>query len=345
MLGTGWRRSLSALLGVALATLACALPGAGGEGATTGEEGSETDEGAPNGDDEDALTNTGLDTSTLDSYRSQYEMTFAGTDDTGAPLELRYSANRTSSSEQQAASILIASEGTRDSEGESTTLYTQIEDTAYFLSGGECFVFLVGDASPGEQVGAPVDFLAGADLSGAERILPDEDVNGVMARHYRFTGEDVDLSDAGLSDVTGDIWVAVDGGFVVRQEASAERSGVDGDGAQGHLEWTYDVSDVGQPVSISAPDECENPAADVPVMADAADVSAFGGLVSYVTSAPIEEVVAFYQEAMAEQGWTPGAALTDNPEGAFLDFTRGEEKVSVFVSQADGDTSVMVTAE
>lgn len=263
MFSRGWKYCLPILAMMALAALACALPGPDDEMGTIEEEGSEVLVENPDSEtgDEDRipLAYTGLGTGQHNSYRLQFEMTFVGTDTVGSPVDMAYSVNQVYSAAQPAMFVVSDSnyEGTEAAKEAPAPQFTRIGDTVYAVSGGECEVFSIENIAPEELSGLPDDFLAGADLSGAERVLPNEDINGVMTRHYHFTDQEVDLSELGLTDVTGDIWVAVNGNFVVRLEVYAKQ---DGEGrSRGRLEWSYDLSEINAPVNISPPDGCESP--------------------------------------------------------------------------------------
>jgi hypothetical protein len=338
------------LLVLALAALACnVLPGGdsdtdGGDtgGAAAGDGGGDVGGG---GDDDVPLTYTGIDASSFSSYRSQFEMTFVGNDDTGAPMDVRYSISQAYSSDPLASALTMDAVG-EGMPGETGNIQLiQIGNTAYGVSEGECISYSSDEVVADSQTFSPDDFLMGADFSGAQRVLPNENVNGVMTRHYRFSENAVNLAPNGLTNVHGDMWVAVDGGYAVRQTISADGAAVAFGGAQGHLEWTYDLLDVNVPVGIEAPAGCDAAGTDMPTMPDAAEVTSMGGFVSYTTASPSADVVAFYQAEMAAQGWAAGQASTDTPGFATLGFTRDAETASVLITESEGVTTVIVTVE
>lgn len=86
----------------------------------------------------------------------------------------------------------------------------------------------------------------------AQRIMPDETVNGMPCRHYVYDMENL-RTDAGMTSAKGDIWVAKEDGQVVRLT-------MDGQGVYygtypsiGTLALVYDLFDVNAPISIKPP--------------------------------------------------------------------------------------------
>ena len=65
----------------------------------------------------------------------------------------------------------------------------------------------------------------------------------------------------------------------------------------------YEVKQVNQPIDIQAPKDCSGAAEDIPMMADAADQSAFGGTTMYTSPSTFKDVVAFYEKEMKAKGW------------------------------------------
>ena len=97
----------------------------------------------------------------------------------------------------------------------------------------------------------------------------------------------------------------------------------------------YEVKHVNQPIDIQAPEDCGGAAEDIPMMADAADQSSFGGMSTYTTPSKFEDVVTFYEKEMKAKGWQ---AKEDGGMSA--------EGVSMKSYTKDGRTvQVMITAD
>ncbi len=86
----------------------------------------------------------------------------------------------------------------------------------------------------------------------AQRIEPDEAVNGVLSRHYRYTVENLS-TEAGTITGNGDIYTAVDGGYVVRYTLNGHGNFQQGLSGSGAINLIYDTYDVGAAISIDSP--------------------------------------------------------------------------------------------
>lgn len=349
------RRLLFFTVGVTLilVTLACSIPGLSGTTSGPADNPSGDSAAAPDvpaGDDDVPLTYTGTGASNLSSYRSQFTLTYSGTDDTGTAVNGSFTMNVEATTNPPANRFIWEMEDSSNNAEMGSFDMTQIGDVVYMITseaGGEpqC-ISLPADGGLAEQSPAfsPDSMLENTDLSGARRILPNEQINGVMTRHYRATATEAVLF--GFDNYTIDIWVAIDGGYPVRQVMVGDGTMTGLFTGSGHVEWTYDLLDINVPVDIQPPAGCEAPGGgDFPQMADATGVTSMGGLLTYTTASPIADVVAFYQAQLPPLGWVAGTASTDVPGFATLEFTRGDEHVSITISGGDGATTVLIGFE
>ncbi len=86
----------------------------------------------------------------------------------------------------------------------------------------------------------------------AGRVLPDERVNGIPSRHYVYDVGNLQ-PDVGMSAAQGDLWVARDGGYVVRLSLEGQGTYYDTYSTSGSLRLVYDLYDVNVPLTIAAP--------------------------------------------------------------------------------------------
>jgi hypothetical protein len=296
------------------------------------------------------LDYTGLDLSGLSSYRSQFTMKWSGTDDSGKAVEGSFTVTAEYTTDPPASHTFWEGTATGTETGAGKFEMLQIGGTSYIISSetgteGQCVSFSSDSMPDQTPLFTPDSFLSGSDLSKAQRIQPDETVNGMLTRHFRATQNDVQLT-GGLSNYTVDVWVAADGGYPVRSTMVADGNLATLGTGNGHIEWTYDLLDVNSAVTIELPAGCEEPAGgDFPKMPDAAGSTSFGKITTYTTASSIADVVAFYQAQLPPLGWVAGTASTDTPGFATLEFTRGDEKVTVTITESDGKTTVLISFE
>jgi hypothetical protein len=86
----------------------------------------------------------------------------------------------------------------------------------------------------------------------AHRVMPDESINGIACKHYVYDINDLQI-ESGMTDAKGDIWVAKDGGYVVRLTMNGHGTYYDTYSASGTLNLIYDLYDVNASISINPP--------------------------------------------------------------------------------------------
>jgi hypothetical protein len=108
----------------------------------------------------------------------------------------------------------------------------------------------VAEARFDEQMYSAGDFLPY--VAHFQRVEPDEVINGIRSAHYTYDAQDLPTQ-YGSVNGHGDVYVALDGGYVVRYT-------LDGDGTfdeyfqgSGTLSLVYDTYDVGADINIQPP--------------------------------------------------------------------------------------------
>ena len=168
-------------------------------------------------------------------------------------------------------------------------------------------------------------------------------VNGVKAKHYKYDEKSASLF--GAAKVSGEIWVAVDGGFVVKETVNwSGAAGLFGSNskAKGDGKWTWELSDVNQAITIKPPENCGGAANDIPVMKDATEKSSFGDMITYKTASKVADVAEFYKQQMQAKGWDLEGEPEVTDESASLNFTKDDQKAQVMLSVDQGKTQVVI---
>ena len=338
---------LSLLLGL---TLACGL-GEGGEEipppteqpsggeepapaeAPSGEEGVES----PGGEEEELdLSSVTEGLQSLDSYRSHFEMTFEGTTE-GTAQHWTYEMDTEYVRDPFAQRLVIQSSDV----GESIEV-VQIGDRQYLIFGeGQCIATSAGEGEAMDmEMFEPDDVLGG--LENAHRVWPDENVNGILCRHYTF--DESSIIWAGFVHAEGEVWVATDGNYVVKYVLQAE--GKDpATGNEGHIEWEYEIRDVNAAITIEPPPDCEAAGSEFPIMPDATDVSTMTGMTMYTSASAFDDVLAFYQEQMEANGWSETGDSFVTQGTAMLNYTKDGHTATITLSSEDGKVSVLIMSD
>ena len=208
------------------------------------------------------------------------------------------------------------------------------------------------------------------DVNGAQRVLPDEDINGVTTYHYVFDETAVTDSSNELETVDGHIYVSKEEGYLVRLVMTGKgRMNLFGPETDGLSDVRIELNtfDINQPIVIEPPVDCNSFDLNIPglenvpglgdipgfgtdlaespypVMANAHDLFILDELVSYQTEDPFGDVLSFYQREMPAAGFLPdsdGSVVTDTV--AVLNFTRDDLRFTVSISESEGTVFVQV---
>jgi len=165
-----------------------------------------------------------------------------------------------------------------------------------------------------------------------------ETINQIPAMHYHFDQNGLPLTEPKPS-VTGEIWLAEQGGYLVKYTLSAAMpSKITGSGLEVAQTWTYELSQVNTVDSIALPNGCMAVPVDIPAMPDATDVSRSSGMMEYTTASSAFQVVDFYYHHLDSLGWT---TKQSEPTGELkvplgLSFLQGDLVLAIDIDKADG---------
>jgi hypothetical protein len=288
----------------------------------------------------------------LASYQVAYTLSFEGVDAEGAPTSGAIELIELVDNANAVRRFTVTQSGLVDDPQampESFDLF--VADAQVYMLNAEqgenaCFSFPdTGEMSMGGFLDQ-TDGMFFGDLERAQPVGRGETVSGVRADRYAVTETQDGM------DMSGEIWIANPGGYVVRYAGMGDITGMaapdEGLGlVEGTVQWEYLVSAINSVAEIELPDECANletaaPSAELPTFPGATLEFSAGSLSSYVVDAPVAEVADFYRAALPAEGW----ALVDDTDlgesGFSLTFTRDDATIQMFVSTEEGRTQILV---
>jgi hypothetical protein len=184
----------------------------------------------------------------------------------------------------------------------------------------------------------PAGFLIsviGADKAGTETV------NDVATDHYTF--DERALGGLGLVKSTGAMWVATDGGYIVKYVLTTKGdANYFGEGIEGTLSWDYELTGANQPVAIQLPVDCPAGMVNAPQLPDASNVRSVPGMLTYDTATKLADAAAFYQKQIPGLGWAPFGDPAIDDSTALLTFTQGDQEMTIIVIAAHGGTKVII---
>ena len=242
----------------------------------------------------------------------------------------------------KARHLLWRTNESTDSSKETVFELWQIGDTMYMKAPDdeECIAISSEQTAKNMEQGI---FSPGA-LGGINegKYVGREMVNGIPTKHYKYASK---LTTLGVGEVAGESWVAIDGGFVVKDTVTWKGGGFLGMGGEtGEGSWTWELTEINAPITIESPAACAAPAgADLPVMPDAQDKTSMNNMLIYKTASSAADAIAFYKDALAESGWKLDGEPTEMGEVSMMNFVKGDQKLSLVVTVSDGATQVMIS--
>ena len=282
----------------------------------------------------------------LKSYRMRWQSQWKSTEVTKT-TETGWDWTEEYSSDPPALHWIWKGIGTGTTPGSTETMEAwQVGDTTYMVTAGKagennCVSFASEDKN-NQLAKAMFSPDALGSLNGA-KYVGTETVNGIKAKHYRYDEKAIALT--GFSKVSGEIWIAVDGGYVIKDsmqwQGSAGLFGAGG-GGQGEGKWGWDLSDINAAVSIKAPPNCGGATNALPILPDAKGKASFGDITTYTSATKLEDAAAFYKKEMVAAGWKLDAEQAATAQMSMLSFTKDAQKAQVTITADQGKTTVMV---
>lgn len=285
----------------------------------------------------------------LTSYRYTVDVTVTGTDAEGTEYTETMHMETLASTDPPATSTIMTSEGTADAEEMGTMEFVRTEDANYFVMGDMgCITMPAGEDDGMMEEDFTEKFSPDSvaeDLSNVT-FVGKETINGIDTLHYTYDETALAGEDTGIVSVEGHIYVAEEGGYMVRSIMDMTGDSVafmgEEDGADFQLATTHiemNLSNVNEAVEITPPAACEGQgaagSADWPMLEDAGAISSIAGIINYTSETSIEDAITFYDTEMAAIGYTKnkdGSFVSDG--SAFLAYTNeAGEEVSVTIAK------------
>ena len=184
-------------------------------------------------------------------------------------------------------------------------------------------------------------------MGRAMRMRPDEVINGVPVYGFSLDASNVEPGELDIAQFdSGAVYIAQDGGYLVRLEMNGRGTSEMLSGspdAEGEIIYELNYSDFNYAFDIVPPEGCDEAASELeyPITADAYQLSQALGIISYKTGLPFEDVIQFYRDEMAADGWTLDEEFVTGPI-ALLSFTSDNGTVQVTLTLDEGTGTVDV---
>ncbi len=286
----------------------------------------------------------------LDSYSMRFTFSFDGKNDQGkaekGSMEIIQEVIRASKDQH----IRFSATGdASDNTGAGTFEIFQVGGVSYMHSpegqdGPSCLSASSDQSAPTDnQMFKPGDIVGG--IEDATLVQQGETVNGVKADHYTF--DQGGLSFGSFAAAKGDVWVAQDGGYLLKYIGEATgKAGLFGSAStEGTFAWEYNVEKINDLEAIDLPQACvdQQPATDIPLPENATDKANFSGIITFKSEEAPAEVAAFFTKELPGQGWEAGEA-SELGDLQSLTFTKEGRTLSITITKEEqGGSSTLVS--
>lgn len=299
----------------------------------------------------------------VNTYHYLFTMSATVTDDAGEEITQDITADIKFSVDPPANSFIVNMEGIENEMGGMGQIsITQIGDTSYtYIPEFGCITSSTATEDPFSDFSdtfSPDTFLEELDITQVKRVRPNETINGIEVRHYTFDEEllnaDADPGEE-IENAEGHIYIAEDGGYLVKMVMTLEGSGIDffdagNEGQVQSINFSYELISVNEALDIAIPAECEaaGSGSGYPLLADAFEVTSFASIMNYRSAVSVEEAIIFYDAELAALGYTKSENESFVVSGsAILVYTQEEgPNLNLIINEADGGgISVTISAE
>jgi hypothetical protein len=287
-----------------------------------------------------SLNNPSAGLEGLSSYRATLHLEFDGTQN-GAPLtwsqDLRLESDQTATArllsiDRRGPDASQDVEGTLIGQFGSMTITRPATEGACQGQAGETPLAIPEPASLLRPLQQSITY------SGSP-----EERNGVSTLHGALDSDVVEASPQ--AKVQGEIWVAKEGGYIVRYVLEINGTEDDwGKGIEGVMRWEYDIDGVGQDLGLLPPPGCPPGMVDAPLPDDAAKVETQPGILTLTTGLDVTAAAEFYREQLPLHGWSESNTGFLTPRAAWLTFLQPSQQL--VISIRDGPpTQIWITLE
>lgn len=294
------------------------------------------------GDDEDDLSNQlyqGMQSQRLGPHTATFHAEFAPSDgSTGWVYNVSSRINDPSASMMRDLQI----EGLSSGKDPGDVTLVLVGKTQYMVGQGVgeglCFLFPVG-VDLEDSFLTPDTFLEAHEVD--DEVLAragEQDIAGQKGTGFNFQADAV----GDFTNVEGTIVLSGEGAVLQYTFAGDTVEDTMLDGVPGRLSWQYSVEQFGAGETISVPSEC---LIDLPMTADAERTVRLPGVIQYETQSTLEEITAFYEKAMVEQGWSVYEFPQVRDDAVVLTYARSGQILNISIKEDEDNNLVRLFIE
>lgn len=272
----------------------------------------------------------------LTSYRATLRLVFEGTRQ-GQPYHLEKTYDQVVDHQQN---VRLLTQESKDAEGKTGKAFSGSLGSVKYAQGAPDQPCQASELSAQQNPPfEPVLSLPG--VLGAEEA-GQETLGDVAAKVYKFDQRAIGAD--GKATASGTVWIAVDGGWVVKYELKMQSDQLFGEGISGEQRWEYILSEVGA-VKAQLPDGCPAPLIGIPTPPDAANVVNLPSMMRFQTGVDTQALGSFYEDELKNVGFILQGAAVETPGGTRWVFSKMEKEQArmLIITAKPGQGDLLVT--
>jgi hypothetical protein len=164
-------------------------------------------------------------------------------------------------------------------------------------------------------------------------------VNGVKTDHYSLKNSDLGFGKA--ASQSGEVWLAQDGGYVVKFSGQAEGTFDVVTSFTGTINWTYDVTNINLLTGIVLPEECssqQTSLSDLVFPPNATGQSQLGQMTIFSSPDKPAAVSTFFQKNLPDKGWKIDSVEESHGSVITLQISKIGQKMQITIT-GEGSTA------
>ncbi len=294
------------------------------------EDANEADTDANTSSDEWSGSNFNANLDSLDSYTAVFTYEQGEGD-----AKQTWSWQQRMTREPRAMEMYSNDKGTDSSAG--AYHLVQIGDAIYSVSKDPVQCIKVTNQSQ-DQGMSPDSVLTGLPFS-MKKVGAGPDLFGRATDEYTYQADDIDGSSYDATAI-----VDREGGFAYSYDVTGTQKNGD---KQEPFAWKYELKDVNSGINIEVPAECAAIESGLqwPLPDDAKVTMQTNEMLSFETTKPLKELAKFYDDEMANAGYTTGEGGMSMDNTVMAVYTKDLQTVTVMMTLQDGKTTVIITTQ
>lgn len=280
----------------------------------------------------------------LASYRSEMHMQNQGVDLQGQNQTAAFNFIQEYITASQNKHVTINSESSSGTSGTSSIEFFLVDGTTYLLDTEEdksaCITF-TNHPSMLDEFMKPTSIFT--NLQALEPLEQGVVMGDLLTDHYTF--DENALQSSEFETASGEVWIAQDGGFIVKFIGSGTGAATFGWEGTGTTSWDYQITEINTIRAIMPPETCnQTSGVEIPIPENATNISSFDLITTFESPDSPDTILEFYKVNLNAGGWVIGEELAVTGL-VQVTFTKDNKSLNITITESNDGSQVMIFQE